>query len=214
LGGSHAGWLLAGCSSSGALAVWDIDRGQLLVAAFPCLSGMSHLLPLPRAPLQAAAAPGADAADTALGPGQQGEAHLPLIMLARVAASGGEGGGEQGPGAQGGLAPVVLHGGGAWLAEPLALRMEVSAAAVHKSVAAAVSDGGGVVAWNALDGRCLMRGRLPSSAKPGASGGGLNGPLGTTAAAVVELQRACVGFFSERLLMIGTKHGALHMVQV
>jgi hypothetical protein len=181
------GWLLAGCSSAGAVALWDVGRQQLLVAAFPSLGGLSRLLPLPQA-------------DARQAPAQP----LPLVLLARVPAEADGSCGEAGPGKQQ-LAHVVMHGGGAAVSAPLPLHMPVAAAAVCGPVGAAVSDDGRLVAWDLLQGSCLLRGALPLP-RPGA------GAKPPASAAAAESARACVGFLSQGVLLVGTPEGALHAV--
>jgi len=195
-GRKGGGWLLAGCSSAGALALWDVDRGQLLVAAFPSLGGLSRLLPVPLP-----------------------HAQLPVVLLACVpaaedgAGASGKGNGGAAAAAQQ-LAHVVLHAGGAAVDEPLALHMSIAAAAACGGVAAAVSEEGGVVAWDLLQGSCLLRGALPVQLTRSSS----TNPAASAAAEMARgqperpKQEVCVGFLSAGVLAVGTAEGALHLV--
>jgi hypothetical protein len=209
-----AGWLLAGCSSEGALALWDAARRQLLVTAFPSLGGLSCLMPLPRP----AAAPGAGPAPA-----------LPLALLACVPDAGGASP-MKGPSPAAGaaaaaampvaaaagqrLAHVVLHPGGAALGAPLPLHMPVAAAAARGRLAAAAAPGGDLIAWDVLEGTCLLRGALPAAGRGGGGGGGRSGGAAASGAAAAAVARggARVGFLADGVLMVGTPEGALHVV--
>ncbi|GBF88486.1 hypothetical protein Rsub_01199 [Raphidocelis subcapitata] len=203
--GGSSGWLLAGCSAAGALALWDVGRAQLLVAAFPSLGGLSQLLPLPRAFAEGGSGGGRGCGASGARAGTAAAPRLPVALLARVPAA--DGSGQQ-------LSPIVLHAGGAAVGSPLPLHMSVDGVASCASAAAAVASDGTVAAWDLVSGGCLLRGALPRAARRSGSQRGSAAGAGSGRAAAAGGGRGVVGFLSEGVLAVGTCEGALHLVQL